>query len=107
MVQEKNWDNHVTCSSIDLSANAVKKKKKRSIFGSQSVHLKVWEHGLHLKLSTIALYVLAKRKQHSLNNTDIHINTQFVVNISVILSFPVILASPVKTNWKRNVNWMN
>lgn len=26
MVQEKNWDNHVTCSSIDLSANAVKKK---------------------------------------------------------------------------------
>lgn len=27
MVQEKNWDNHVTCSSIDLSANAVKKKK--------------------------------------------------------------------------------
>lgn len=28
MVQEKNWDNHVTCSSIDLSANAVKKKKK-------------------------------------------------------------------------------
>lgn len=126
MVQEKNWDNHVTCSSIDLSANAVKKKK--SIFGSQSVHLKVWGHGLHLKLSTIALYVLAKRKQHSLNNTDIHINvchlsiwsfviinilidqerdTQFVVNISVILSFPVILASPVKTNWKRNVNWMN
>lgn len=122
MVQEKNWDNHVTCSSIDLSANAVK-KKKRSIFGSQSVHLKVWEHSLHLKLSTIALYVLAKRKQHSLNNTDIHLfiwsfviinilidqerDTQFVVNISVILSFPVILASPVKTNWKRNVNWMN
>lgn len=122
MVQEKNWDNHVTCSSIDLSANAVK-KKKRSIFGSQSVHLKVWEHSLHLKLSTIALYVLAKRKQHSLNNTDIHLSiwsfviinnlidqerdTQFVVNISVILSFPVILASPVKTNWKRNVNWMN
>lgn len=118
MVQEKNWDNHVTCSSIDLSANAVKKKKKkRSIFGSQSVHLKVWEHSLHLKLSTIALYVLAKRKQHSLNNTDIHLSiwsfviinilidqerdTQFVVNISVILSFPV------KTNWKRNVNWMN
>lgn len=122
MVQEKNWDNHVTCSSIDLSANAVK-KKKRSIFGSQSVHLKVWEHSLHLKLSTIALYVLAKRKQHSLNNTDIHLSiwsfviinilidqerdAQFVVNISVILSFPVILASPVKTNWKRNVNWMN
>lgn len=122
MVQEKNWDNHVTCSSIDLSANAVK-KKQRSIFGSQSVHLKVWEHSLHLKLSTIALYVLAKRKQHSLNNTDIHLSiwsfviinilidqerdTQFVVNISVILSFPVILASPVKTNWKRNVNWMN
>lgn len=122
MVQEKNWVNHVTCSSIDLSANAVK-KKKRSIFGSQSVHLKVWEHSLHLKLSTIALYVLAKRKQHSLNNTDIHLSiwsfviinilidqerdTQFVVNISVILSFPVILASPVKTNWKRNVNWMN
>lgn len=121
MVQEKNWDNHVTCSSIDLSANAV--KKKRSIFGSQSVHLKVWEHSLHLKLSTIALYVLAKRKQHSLNNTDIHLSiwsfviinilidqerdAQFVVNISVILSFPVILASPVKTNWKRNVNWMN
>lgn len=32
MVQEKNWDNHVTCSSIDLSANAVKKKKKKGLY---------------------------------------------------------------------------
>lgn len=35
MVQEKNWDNHVTCSSIDLSANAVKKKKKGLYLGAK------------------------------------------------------------------------